>query len=644
MECKSFTPPVKDLVELCEPSDPQISPDGRWIVYMERSVDWENNRYLDSPWLVDLTASPPKFRMLFDAPGAIWSYRWSPDGQWLAFGNHKPQNEQPTLELFNPTTGTQRTICNLPTGGYGFTWSPDGTLIAYMAGGITASTEEPPEAQPANAYVMDQHWEKTQLWSVAINDGQPEQITHEDLHITGFDWHPDGSTIAFSAVPTPDENVWDQCRIYTLTLLDGEISPITEIGCQKPRFSPDGKQLMFKQLGHPSFIDISSIGVMKSDGSQSRTIQPFDNEVYLLQWRKEGIYLMAIEGVTTHIYRMNPETAQVERLTADAPPGFSVPEGWIGWGCSFTADGNQIAFLRYDRDHFAELTLLDTATKEQTILTNRTQKLSDWHLPEPELIRWQNAEGIEIEGIVVKPIDFKEGTTYPLVIVAHGGPTHTSMLPAMIDGDWWYGGLPQMLHKGAVVLFVNYRGSNGYGEDFQKSNVLTLGIAELEDIVSGIDTLVSKGWVDRDRVGIFGISHGGYLAAFAATYSDRFQAAVMISGISDWSLNYYMTDTRVWMQQYLHGAPWETPETYRAISPVSYLPQAKTPLLIQHGEGDNRAPIANAHAIYRGLRDNGIPVRLVIYPEQGHGIGSPVEFQRCIEETCSWFTKWLWKE
>ncbi|MEE4194115.1 MAG: S9 family peptidase [Anaerolineae bacterium] len=643
MKYGNYQPSLKELVDLCEPSNPQISPNGSMIAYMERSVDWEDNRYQDDLWLVDLSQSPPQFRQLIEEPCAIWSYQWSPSGEWLAFGCHQAGEDTPTLELLNPITGEQRTVCELTTGGYAFSWSPDGKQIAYIAGEMPDTPEKETSEKAANATVMDQHWSKDQLWLVTVEDAAPAQITTLDLHINGFDWHPDGGKVVFSAVPTPDENVWDQCRIYILDLADGTVNTLTEVGCHKPQFSPDGTHILYKQLGTPSFIDVSTMKIMDITGSNSRTLRPFDNETYLLQWRAEGIYLMAIEGVTTHIYCMDPQSAQVEQLTADDPPGFAIPEGWIGWGCSFTADGSQIAFLCYDRDHFAELALLDTRSKEQTILTNNSQKLFEWKLPKPELFRWKNPDGDEIEGILIKPVDVKEGLSCPLVVVAHGGPTHTSMLPVMIDGDWWYGGLPQMLNKGAMVLFVNYRGSNGYGAAFQKANVLTLGVTELADVISGVDALVGKGWVDRERVGIVGMSHGGYLAAFAATYSDRFSAAVMLSGISDWALNYYMTDTRVWMQQYLHGAPWEMPETYRAVSPVSYLAQAKTPLLIQHGERDNRAPIANAHAIYRGLRDSGVPVRLVIYPEQGHGIGNPIEFQRCIEETCNWFSEWLWK-
>lgn len=643
MEYKNYQPSLKELVELCEPSNPQISPDGRMIAYMERSVDWEDNRYQDNLWLVDLSQSPHQFRQLVREPCAIWSYQWSPSGEWLAFGCHQAGEDSPTLELLNPITGEQRTLCQLTTGGYAFLWSADGKQIAYIAGEMPDAPETETSEKTANAYVMGQHWSKDQLWLVTVDDAAPAQITKLDIHINGFDWHPDGSRIVFSAVPTPDENVWDQCRIYTLDITDETVKPLTGVGCHKPQFSPDGTQILYKQLGTPSFIDVSKIEIMNTDGSKPRTLRPFDNETYLLQWRTEGIYLMAIKGVTTHIYRMDPQSAQVEQLTADDPPGFAIPEGWIGWGCSFTADGSKIAFLHYDCDHFAELTLLDTRSKEQTILTNNSQKLTEWQLPKPELFHWKNPDGDEIEGILIKPVEFKEGKPCPLVVVAHGGPTHTSMLPAMIDGDWWYSGLPQMLHKGAMVLFVNYRGSNGYGAAFQKANVLTLGVTELADIISGVDALIVKDWVARERVGIVGMSHGGYLAAFAATYSDRFSAAVMLSGISDWALNYYMTDTRVWMQQYLHGAPWEAPKTYRTVSPVSYLAQAKTPLLIQHGEHDNRAPIANAHAIYRGLRDSGVPVRLVVYPEQGHGIGNPIEFQRCIEETCNWFSERLWK-
>jgi dipeptidyl aminopeptidase/acylaminoacyl peptidase len=157
-----------------------------------------------------------------------------------------------------------------------------------------------------------------------------------------------------------------------------------------------------------------------------------------------------------------------------------------------------------------------------------------------------------------------------------------------------------------------------------------------------VDALIARGWVDPERVGVIGMSHGGYLAAFLATYTDRFRAAAVISGISDWALNYYSTDTRGWMRQYLHAAPWEDPELYRATSPLTYLPQAETPMLFLHGKRDDRAPITNAYALYRGLKERGVETRLVVYPEMGHGISKPREFRHLMEEVVAWFERWLW--
>ena len=191
--------------------------------------------------------------------------------------------------------------------------------------------------------------------------------------------------------------------------------------------------------------------------------------------------------------------------------------------------------------------------------------------------------------------------------------------------------------KGALILRPNYRGSAGYGEAFRSLNVRNLGIGDYADVISGVDYLISKGWVDRDRVGAMGWSEGGYISAFITASSDRFKAVSVGAGISDWMTYYVNTDIHPFTRQYLHATPWDDPEIYRKTSPISYVKATKTPTLIQHGGSDKRVPIPNGFELYQALRDLGVPVRMVVYPSFGHPINKPKQQRSVMEENLRWF-------
>ncbi len=198
--------------------------------------------------------------------------------------------------------------------------------------------------------------------------------------------------------------------------------------------------------------------------------------------------------------------------------------------------------------------------------------------------------------------------------------------------------------KGAVILRPNYRGSAGYGEKFRSLNVRNLGLGDADDVISGVDAVIAKGYIDRDRVGSMGWSQGGYISAFLTTYSDRFKAVSVGAGISDWMTYYVNTDIHPFTRNYLKATPWQDPEIYRKTSPITYINQAKTPTLIQHGELDKRVPIPNGYELYQGLKDRGVPVKMIVYKGFGHAINKPKQQRAVMEHNYEWFSQWIWGE
>jgi dipeptidyl aminopeptidase/acylaminoacyl peptidase len=268
-------------------------------------------------------------------------------------------------------------------------------------------------------------------------------------------------------------------------------------------------------------------------------------------------------------------------------------------------------------------------------------QLKDWKLATRELIEWKSQDGTPIEGVLYKPADFDPAKKYPLLVVVHGGPTGVDR--ATIAADRYYP-LEKFAAKGALILRPNYRGSAGYGEKFRSLNVRNLGVGDAWDVISGVDFLIAKGWVDRDRVGSMGWSQGGYISAFLTTSSDRFRAISVGAGISNWMTYYVNTDIHPFTRHYLKATPWDDPEIYAKTSPMTYINQAKTPTLIQHGEFDRRVPIPNAYELYQGLQDRGVPVRLVVYKGFGHGITKPKELRAVCQHNWEWFLQHIWNE
>ena len=228
-----------------------------------------------------------------------------------------------------------------------------------------------------------------------------------------------------------------------------------------------------------------------------------------------------------------------------------------------------------------------------------------------EVVSWKSQDGATIEGVLHKPADFDPSRKYPLLIVIHGGPTGVSrpipFTSAIYPIDVW-------VPRGVLVLEPNYRGSAGYGEKFRALNVRNLGVGDAWDVLSGIDSLVAKGLVDPARVGTMGWSQGGYISAFLATHdAPRFKAISVGAGISDWMTYYVNTDIHPFTRQYLKATPWDDPDIYAKTSPITYIKQAKTPTLIQHGAADQRVPLPNAYELYQGLQDHNVPTKLIVY-------------------------------
>jgi dipeptidyl aminopeptidase/acylaminoacyl peptidase len=647
-------PTIDQSLEMRSASAPRISPDGRWVAYEITRTNWETNAFERELWLADASASQ-RLR-LTSGKGSSYDAQWSPDGKWIAFLSDRPavlsgaKEGKTQLWLIAATGGEARELTKVEEGVNSFQWAPSGKTIAFTCTDPESKPRKDRTEKYGEIQVISGDYYMTHIWLLdvpgadadAAHPPDPRRLTEDGTFtVNNFSWAPDSARIAFSAQRDPDLGSSDTSDIYVVTLADKSVKKIVDTSGpdSDPVWSPDGTEIAYSTANaNPNFFYTNSrIAIVPAGGGTPRVVTgQFDEEAAPLAWGPDGIYFGASQRTYAHLFRLNPKTAMTERVTS--------PDALIASQFSFTRDYRQAAFVSSTDNTYPEVSVSALRGFAPRALTDMGSQLKAFKPAIRERVQWtSNFEGTSstIEGILLKPANFDPTKKYPLLVVIHGGPTGVDR--TNLSADRYYP-MEIFVAKGGLVLKPNYRGSAGYGEAFRSLNVRNLGTGDYNDVISGVDYLIAKGWVDRDRVASMGWSEGGYISAFITTYSDRFKAVSVGAGISDWMTYYVNTDIHPFTRQYLHATPWDDPEIYRKTSPITYVKSAKTPTLIQHGGSDRRVPIPNGFELYQALRDQGVPVRMVVYPGFGHPINKPKQQRSVMEENLHWFAHYIWGE
>jgi len=633
---KNQTPAFKDILNLKSPGSPVISPDGRYVIYTIRKANWKDNEYNTQLWLANISTGE-KIQLTY-ADKSSSNPQWSPDSKFISFTSAR--NEKTQIYIMAVAGGEARQLTESKTNIRNHRWSPNGKWIAYTASDEKSKREEAVEKKYGKFEVVDEKFNVNHLWLVELESGKTKKLVDKDtMHIGSFDWSPDGSMIAYDALPDNRAESWSKSDIYVVNIADKTIQTIVEQPGPdgSPLWSPDGKTITFSsKMGTEDFFINYLICTIAAEGGDITLLtKEFDENAYPIVWKKSGIYFSGFQGMARHLFRIEPDTKNITQVTRG--------NGFILQGSSLSEGGSKLAFSYLDATHYPEIYYSDVDDFKLNKLTDFSSQLKDWALSTKEPIKWKSRDGAEITGVLIKPADFDPKKKYPLLVIIHGGPSSISY-PQYFDGYNRYYPIEQWMAKGAVILEPNYRGSIGFGENFRKLNYRNLGVGDYWDVISGVDHLISQGFVDNDRLGAMGWSQGGYISAFITTYSDRFKAISVGAGISDWVTYYVNTDIHPFTRSYLGATPWDDEEIYKKTSPMTYINNARTPTLIQHGEFDQRVPIPNAFKLYQGLQDKGVPVKFVIYKGFGHGISKPKENLACLKHNWEWFNKHIWGE
>src|SRR5256714_2256415 len=507
VHAQSHVPTLDDLLTLKSIAGTQISPDGKWVAYTVGYGDFKQDAFITQIWLAN--SENGKSFQLTRGDKSSTSPRWSPDGQWLAFLSNRVEDKN-QIFLINPTGGEAQQLSKSETAISNFAWSEDGRVIAYTATEPTAQPLKDRKDYYGDYDVVREGYSYVHLWTLDMAEAIKSPLVGKqrtkktNFSVDSFSWSPDGSMIAFSATLNPDLIQGATADIYLLKLSDDSVKKIVDQPGpdNNPRFSPDGKQIVFSSaMGEKTyFASNSRLAIVSIDGGTPKSItDSFDENPGLLEWNRNGIFFAGSQKTASHLFRVDPATAKVVRL--------SQPDDLMAGSFSFTHAADRIAFTVASPTSINEVFVSDLRSFTPRKLTSMNDQVKSFTLGTREVISWKSQDSTTIEGILIKPANFDPTKKYPLLCIIHGGPTGVDR-PVLLTPDARYYPSDIWAARGALILKVNYRGSAGYGEKFRKLNVRNLGVGDAWDVLSGIDYLISRGWVDKDKIACMGWRQG----------------------------------------------------------------------------------------------------------------------------------------
>ena len=639
-----------DIFNLEYISDPQISPDGSKVIYVRNFKDVMTDRNLSNLWIVNFDGS--KNRPLTTGDQNDRSPRWSNDGSRIVYSSNKSGKNEVYLRWMD--TGEERVLINTEKSAGNLAWSPDDKHLAFNM--FVAKAKPSPIKMPAapkgakwNAppkYVDDLTWRRDgvgelpggsqQLFTVPVSGGTPRQLTEGEFNHAGATWSPDGKYLYFSTnMNAPEKMEIMDSDIYRLTLADGSLKKLTSRygPDQSPRISPDGKKMAY--LGFDDEYkgyQVSKLYIANTDGSNSQLISgSLDRDVNNIQWGSDskGIYFQYTDKAHTKIAYINLK-GKVTDIT-EGLGGMSLGRPYTSGTFSVARNGNY-AYTWAETHEPADLGVGKEGNNRRVTKVN--EDLFDYKkLGEVEEIWYKSsADGLDINGWIVKPPNFDPNKKYPLILEIHGGPFSSY-------GPVFSGEIQLMAAAGYVVLYTNPRGSTSYGYDFGNEINKNYPSKDYDDLMSGVDEVVSRGYIDEGQLFVTGGSGGGVLTSWIVGKTDRFAAAVVAKPVINWyswALNADMSAfaTRYWFDK----KPWEDPEKYMKHSPISLVGNVTTPTMLLTGEADLRTPIHESEQYYTALKLQGVETAMVRIPGAYHGIAArPSNLIGKVSAILTWF-------
>lgn len=636
---------------------PRISPDGTRIVYQLEWADKMADAFHTNLWIV--AADGKNNRPLTQGKHRDSAAVWSPDGKRLAYISTKSGRPQIVVRWMDSSEEAQ--ITNLESAMSDLAWSPDSKWIAYFSRvGVkpkwTVKATPPPSGAKwteGPSVVTKLRWRSdgiggagllpesiSHLFVIAADGGAPRQITTGDYAHSGpAAWTPDAKTIVLSAARRDDaDGILYPEDLYAIDVASGNARRILDRKGPEgePAVSPDGKWIVFLgfedrgQANHSNrlwVIGIDGKGLKLLGGS-------IDNNYHSPVWKLDGtgVYVVIESKGQSHLHyaslngSIEPLTSGNLRFATSYGPSDRIT----------MANNGNVAITGSGPDHPKDVYAIALASGAKPLqLTNTNEGLlSARKLGRTEDLNWKSIDGKPMQGWIILPPDFDAAKKYPLILDIHGGPH-------MMYGVEFQHQMQMFASRGFVVLYTNPRGSTGYGEEFGNMIHTKYPGDDYHDLMTGVDAVLAKGYVDPKRLYVTGGSGGGLLTAWIVTQTDRFAAAVSQYPVTNWFTQAGSADIGLLMTRWMNAMPWENPQQYISRSPVFFANKVKTPTMILTGEEDWRTPIAQSEEFYFALKVRGVDTVLVRFPKEPHGIRGAFPSHRIlkVEHILGWFDK-----
>lgn len=620
----------------------RVSPDGQWVVYSVSDVMMTPDRgeYVSQLWLA--SADGKDTWQLTYGDKSSSNAKWSPDGSMIAFTSTRKDNRN-NLYAIRVRGGEAEALTDLKSSVGDFDWSPDGRWIAYTMTDPKSEDEEKNDKSRNDFRWVDENVKMARLYVIPFaksSDGkrEPRRLAADGRHVTGFDWSPDGRTIAVSHVISPVANFWPTSDVSLVDVATGKLTPLatTEASEGGPIFSPDGKWIAVNATDLPNrWAGSSKITIYPAGGGSPRAMRAtYDGQPNILGWTPDGSKLLFTEskGTGTALYEAEVASGSVkEQDYQDAAIG-SV-------NLTRTPSGPALAMVVQHADAPPEAYVVTPASGKMIRISHANDDMARMPIGKTEIVKWKSTDGRDIEGLLTYPIGYQAGTKAPLILNIHGGPTGV-FTQSYLGGRGVYP-LATFSQKGYAILRVNPRGSSGYGTAFRQANIKDWGGMDYQDLMTGVDKVIAMGIADPERLGVMGWSYGGYMTSWIITQTKRFKAASAGAPVTNLMSFNGTADIPSFVPDYFGGQAWENPEIYAKHSAMFNIKGVTTPTLIEHGDADVRVPISQGYELYNALKAQGVPTRMIVLPRQPHGPTEPRMQMAAMQANLDWFEKYL---
>lgn len=638
-----------DVFNLEFAADPQISPDGKSVVYARSFMDVMTDKSLSNLWMTDLSGA--KQRPLTSGNVNHYAHKWSPDGSSIAFLSTESGKAQ--IHMLWLDNGQSAKLTNLQESPGSLSWSPNGKWIAFTMrvnakekayGNMPTKPEGAKWAAPPRyidrlvyrsdgaGFIGESY---RHVFVIPASGGTPRQITDGKYNQGSPAWSADSKTLYFSSNRQDDwEYEQRDTEIFKVDLSGTGLTQLTSrYGPDgSPRVSPDGRIAYLgsddKKMGYHH----TRLYTMNTDGSNSRCITcDLDMSVDEIEWAKDGFYIKYSKFGNTKIAHVSSSGKLTD--LAHNLGGSSIGRPYDGG--SFDVHGSTIAYTMTTPTQPTELAIKQGSQQSQTITKVNEDVLGFKNLGQVEEIWYESShDGQRIQGWIMTPPDFDPSKKYPLLLEIHGGPFANY-------GDRFSAELQLFASKGYVILYTNPRGSTSYGADFANLIHHNYPSNDYDDLMSGVDAVIAKGYIDEDRLFVTGGSGGGVLTSWIIGKTDRFKAAVVAKPVINWYSWALTADISGVVDYWFPGVPWENQEHYMKRSPISLVGNVSTPTMLLTGENDYRTPMSESEQYYQALKLRKVPSALVRIQEAGHGIAAkPSNLLAKVSYITSWFEEW----